>query len=86
VYVRTEYVEQLQPKRFLSKSYQNKCDVNRCESLKWENIIITSIVYLFLYLGTRRRCFVELASKEVPAFCVEMSKREVLYGVLDGVQ
>jgi hypothetical protein len=67
-------------------TYQKTRDADRCENLKSENIIITSIVYLFLYLRTCRRCFVELVSKEVSAFCAEVSKREVLYGELDAVQ
>ena len=69
-----------------SVTYQKTCDADRCESLEFENIIIKSIVYLFFYLRTWRRSYVELASKEVCAFCVVMSKREVLYGGLGAVQ
>jgi len=67
-------------------TYQKTRDADGCENHKSENIIITSILYLFLFLRNCRRCFVVLVSKEVSAFCAELSKREVLYGELDAVQ
>jgi len=67
-------------------TYQKTRDADRCENIKSEYIIITSIVYLFLYVRNFTCCVVELASKELSASCAERSKREVLYGELDAFQ